>query len=85
MSGTPVRIAYRRVFGSFRPGSFTKFVCSPLCGYGGRGELNLRKRVYLVIHDSGWVSLKHLLISRNPSHGVYHEVRQATLFLVLTF
>ena len=48
---------------------------------------NLRVLVYLVIHDSGWVSLEHLLLSWYPSHylpGVWtgrgaHEVDEAAL------
>jgi len=43
------------------------YVC--MCWGAGRFVLVLilRKLAYLVIYDSGWVSLEHLLLSRHPS------------------
>jgi len=37
------------------------------------GADNLRILVYLVIYDSGWVSLDHLLLSWYPSQSVMNE------------
>ena len=41
-------------------------------------NVNLRILVYLVIYDSGWVSLEHLLVSRHPSryvrYGLYSKI-----------
>ena len=42
-------------------------VCDRLMRKEGCDYLILRILVYSVIYDSGWVSLEHVLLSRNPS------------------
>ena len=44
----------------------------------GERKLSSNTQVYSVIYDSGWVSLQHLLLSRNPSSP---PVSQSTLGL----